>query len=406
MYKNDGTIKMKKLLFICGLYPQNRIDEIKNNSKNFNQDAAEIYQNAIIRGLIDNGVDIDFVTVPFIGAWPRYYKRISYAKKNSNEVGFCNVFGIRNISRYYNLRNVLKSIDLSQYDSVLIYSVHSPFVKIARFLKHIKDDLKIGLFVPDIPEYMNLRKDRSMIYKALKKIDIKSFYKSNYYIDYYILLTEQMSSIVNLANKPYVVLEGFIDETLLPSDYDEYKSNMKSVVYTGTLNESFGVKTLIEAFMLLNRSDCKLVICGSGDLSDYIKSKSVKLKNIVFLGQISRDEATRIQREAFVLVNPRTGSDEYTRYSFPSKILQYLVTGRPIIAYKLEGIPKEYYDFFYCPNDDSVVSLSKTLSEVLDLDKQMLRDIYNNNVSFSKKKTTKLMTSKIVDFLNELVSTD
>ena len=42
------------------------------------------------------------------------------------------------------------------------------------------------------------------------------------------------------------------------------------------------------------------------------------------------------------LINPRTAQGVFTRYSFPSKTLEYMRSGKPVLCCKLEGIPDEY----------------------------------------------------------------
>jgi len=36
------------------------------------------------------------------------------------------------------------------------------------------------------------------------------------------------------------------------------------------------------------------------------------------------------------------------KYSFPSKIMEYMSSGRPTIAYLLDGMPKEYSKYIVC----------------------------------------------------------
>lgn len=54
-----------------------------------------------------------------------------------------------------------------------------------------------------------------------------------------------------------------------------------------------------------------------------------------------------ISKNADVLVNPRQNDDEYTKYSFPSKNIEYLMTGNAVMAYMLDGIP-EIQIILYC----------------------------------------------------------
>ena len=52
------------------------------------------------------------------------------------------------------------------------------------------------------------------------------------------------------------------------------------------------------------------------------------------------------------------------QYSFPSKTMEYLASGTPSIAYKLEGIPSEYYPFIIFPESNDVESLHNSILKV------------------------------------------
>jgi glycosyltransferase involved in cell wall biosynthesis len=86
---------------------------------------------------------------------------------------------------------------------------------------------------------------------------------------------------------------------------------------------------------------------------------------------LKRDEVLQLQKSCTVLINPRPKNGEYTKYSFPSKIMEYMSSGTPVIAYKLEGIPEEYYEHIYMVNDDKG-GLFGTLKDVLCKDEQEL----------------------------------
>ena len=69
-----------------------------------------------------------------------------------------------------------------------------------------------------------------------------------------------------------------------------------------------------------------------------------------------------------MLVNPRISGEAYTRYSFPSKVIDYLQTGLPVVSAFLEGMPDIYRQLLYCPADDSSASLAKTMENAMHAD--------------------------------------
>ena len=73
---------------------------------------------------------------------------------------------------------------------------------------------------------------------------------------------------------------------------------------------------------------------------------------------------------------------EFTKYSFPSKNMEYMVSGTPILTSKLPGMPKEYYDYVYLINDNSPKGVLKSLQETLKNDRKTLhqKGAYAKNV--------------------------
>ena len=77
----------------------------------------------------------------------------------------------------------------------------------------------------------------------------------------------------------------------------------------------------------------------------YISVSYTHLKshaNIRYFGFVSHERALELQAKAALLINPRSPKGVFTRYSFPSKTLEYMRSGKPVVCHRLEGIPEEY----------------------------------------------------------------
>ena len=107
----------------------------------------------------------------------------------------------------------------------------------------------------------------------------------------------------------------------------------------------------------------RLIICGAGDCDDYIREQAKKDPRIEAKGQVLPQLAKEIISGANVLANPRQNDDVYTRYSFPSKNLEYLATGNAVVYYLLDGMKPEYETFAYVPKDNSIEALSVALEQ-------------------------------------------
>ena len=85
---------------------------------------------------------------------------------------------------------------------------------------------------------------------------------------------------------------------------------------------------------------------------------------------VPAEKANEILQNADVLVNPRQNDDEYTKYSFPSKNIEYLMTGNAVVAYMLDGIPEVYKEFFVVPSSCATCSLSEAIYFALNESEQ------------------------------------
>ena len=75
-------------------------------------------------------------------------------------------------------------------------------------------------------------------------------------------------------------------------------------------------------------------------------------QRILFNGLLDREEILQIQRASRLLVNPRRGNQEFTKYSFPSKLLEYMSSGTPVLSFRLPGIPPEYEDYLFWAGEE------------------------------------------------------
>ena len=202
--------------------------------------------------------------------------------------------------------------------------------------------------------------------------------------------------------KPHIVIEG------IASVYNKKTftntSTTKIIFYSGTLHKRFGILNLIEAFKLIPYSNYSLQICGVGDSVDFIKKEEIKDSRIKYLGQLSRDRVLNLQRKSTVLINPRQNNEEFTKYSFPSKTLEYLSSGVPVIAYKLDGIPDEYDAYINYVKDNSIESLKDKILEICQLPDLEREDMGKKGMNFVLKTKNRInQTKKIVDMVNDII---
>jgi glycosyltransferase involved in cell wall biosynthesis len=227
--------------------------------------------------------------------------------------------------------------------------MHGPFLQQLALIKRHLPNCILCLVVPDLPEHMRDYEHASFLRKLLKMIDMRRNRGCLKHVDKYVLISSHQAESLGIREQSFVVIEGMVDpnhESARPSvrvDGDQ-KERPFTVVYTGSLDSRYGIVDLVDSLSHIEDRDVRVVLCGDGDSVEYIKSRSKDEPRISFLGQVTRDEALAWQVQADILVNPRPGTSDFTKYSFPSKTLEYLGAGKPVLTYHNEGTPAEYDD--------------------------------------------------------------
>ena len=393
------------ILILCGAFTKENENEVIRHAKRTVEFSANIFQKKLIDGFKDNGFNTTVVSAPFIGSYPnasdiKFFSGFENSGGDYDYVAFNNVWGIRNLSRASSLKHKLKALikPAENKELIVVYSPHTPFLEAAVYAKKINPAIKICLVVPDLPQYMNLNAKKSPIYRFAKFFDIKKFNRLNKSVDSYVLLTEAMKDKIYIAEKPYCVAEGIAEESAVENicskSQTEIVKEEKYIVYTGKTNEKFGVKKLINEFCKTNNPQYRLVICGSGDTDEYIKSKAQNDTRIIATGQITPAEAAEWMKKADVLVNPRENDDEYTKYSFPSKTIEYLLSGKPVVGYLLDGMPEIYKKFIIDAGDKG---LMPAIEKALNSDAKAIADRNALIKEYFKELSPRSLAKRIVD---------
>lgn len=390
----------KKILFFSSILPDVSFFE---NSIGQTATANDTLQRSMMKGFQENGYSVDLINVPNIGAFPSRYKKavISTKKFELNEkiegisVAFLNFKFIKHFFVYFRLISILKNIKLADYDAVFIYDSYWPFLKCIPFLKR-KSKSKVLLYLPDLIGHTG--NSKSILQSLFDWYNLKIFNDVKKIIDHFIIIAEPMREYLQLPQQKCLVIEGMTDgNTPLAAIDDDAK---KYIFYGGSLGKRHGVLKLVDAFLLADLPDVDLIICGDGDARPVVEEVAEKNKRIKYLGQLPRREILDLQAKAFLLVNPRDSSGEFTKYSFPSKIFEYFISGTPTFMYKLEGIPSEYYNYCYTCGNESVSSLAEELRKINTLDIKEIKETGRRAKAFVEMhKNPREQTSNIIRLL-------
>lgn len=358
------------ILFIGGIYSEHLLPEYRRNCKSGYQYAAQALQESIIKGLLENDVSLYVLSFPSVPTFPFSYKKpflksddfVFASHKIGQTIGRINIPILKHEFEYRAIiDNWIHKNEGEKY--VLIYSLQAKFLEIAEYIKINYPDIKIGLVVADLPEFMSWNK--YYVRLGLKKRSINTIYRNIKFIDKFVLLSKYMAERLPIGGKPWIVVEGIYDPTNESQKTTIANNKNKVILYTGNIDRRYGIMDVVYAFTKIRDDNIALWICGFGDSEREIREYEKKDDRIKFLGSVSREKVLQLQKQAFMLINPRHSKEEFTKYSFPSKTMEYLASGTPTLMCKLQCIPPEYEDHIFFINDETIDGYKDAMLNVL-----------------------------------------
>ena len=106
-------------------------------------------------------------------------------------------------------------------------------------------------------------------------------------------------------------------------------------------------------------------------------------KRAKYLGFLDQDKLVDVQSKAMAFINPRPPEINDNRMMFPSKLLNYLSYGIPVISTWTEGLSPAYRDVIWFPSDErnyieeAAVLVEKSLSMSLEERNRLFSSIKN-----------------------------
>ena len=381
-----------RIIYASSAMGEKTFSDIFINSKNIPGQQAQKFNRLLIKGLKLNGADVIGLSTPPVTTSNLNKKLIVLGKKIEDEILFSYV-PVINIPILKNILNIagsfFKTLKYQKKNkTIIVCDVLNVSVSLGAVFAGILVGCPIVGIVTDIPELMvtgYLSRQVKLIYKILDKCS------------HYVFLTEPMNARLNPTGKPYVIIEGICNEN---TENEKLDHNNHSI-YAGYLDEKYGIKALIEAFILANVDGQELHIYGSGPYAEEAKRIANESDSIVYHGSVLNEIVVAEEKKARLLINPRPSNEEFTKYSFPSKNMEYMASGTPVLTTKLLGMTKDYYEYVYCFEDETVEGMSETLKTILEKDDEQLLEKGKKAQHFvMMQKNNLIQARKILDLVN------
>lgn len=390
---------MMNILFLGPYCPKNKINDILRVSRHFSF-SANVLEQALIEGFDNYG---NVMVVSSLKMVTRHLFVHGYTYKHNPTSAYKDVIlshiNIPLFDRFFNGRRKYREVIKQGFvpDIIFIYSIRTDDICAARLLKKKFPKAVVVNMITDLAQYM--RDNPSWLYRVCKKAESSLLdILRGKYVDAFVLLSPYMKDFLPIGNKPFIIIEGIYQ----PENIEliaEKKDKRRIILYSGNLDGRYGILDLVNAFRAIDDPTLRLWLCGNGNTVNTIKELSLSDSRIKYLGVLPRKDVLKLQMQATLLVNPRHSNEQYTRFSFPSKTMEYMASGTPTLMSPLESLPDDYKEHLFLFNDESVEGMSKKIQEVLEMqaDKLMLFGGGARNFILTNKTSDK-QCNRIIDF--------
>ena len=283
---------------------------------------------------------------------------------------------------------------------ILVSGLYRSLLRPALWIKK-KYGVPVVAVVPDLPEQMILyRRDYSKLRTILNKIDLFFSRKYRRGVDGFVELSPFMDPYVNESNKPFVIMDGLCNLELLSQVANKPAVNGRYIMYAGKVSSTFGTDKLVSAFLLANIKDYSLVICGDGDFAAELRKIANNHPQIVFVGAVPHDTVVAMEKSATLLVEPRPSHTVIAKMSFPSKIIEYMASGTPVLVTNIPSFEEAYRQYQYRIEEESIEGIATALSQTLSLSEDALKEKGNDAKAFVlNNKTITKQCEKIINLI-------
>lgn len=340
---------MSKILYLTTAQDQNNFANFINDFSCPPNLSSQNFHNKLIRAIALTN-DVDVISLRPIN---QYYKNNEVTASSYNEENIHWMYPRITKSIKDKITRLPKEIDsyiVNNNYSAIVVETNNLFITSQALRIAKKLSIKTIGVCTDNPKNISFASNRfknSLIQKVRK-------------LDSFICLTNDLNSLFNKKNKPYVIIDGINEELriytrLIKDDY---------IYFGGSLMEKYGVFSLIEAYKRLKNDNIKLVLCGHHEPEEF-KKQIDDNPNIIYLGAKTYNEVANLEHYSLCCVNPRPLNNEIDKYSVPSKVLEYLANGGLTISTLNPVLNKNYSECIIWAKSSSPDDLFNSIKHAL-----------------------------------------
>jgi glycosyltransferase involved in cell wall biosynthesis len=359
-----------QLCFVGAVVP----DEPEFRTGAFNR-SGNLFQSGLLEGMAEAGVRprmvLSFVPVPSFPRSRKVWQRSALVKGPGGVpirlLGFPNVVVVKQawigISAFFRLiRLGLAAKRRSAEMVMLVFNMRVPPAALMLLGARLVGARTIGAVIDldepgeTVPDTWLHRLDFRMQKAAIRRFDGL------------VVVSEEIARDFARPEQPTIRIEGAVSIGVLdltgrgmtrPRGEERFV-----LVAAGALTEANGIGVILEAFRKLPREGYRLLIAGAGRLEGLVREAAANDARIRYAGLLDHAGVLELYNEADVLLNVRLTKAIRTPYVFPSKLLEYLATGVPVISTDVGRMRERFGNVVMFLADETPESLTAAIGEL------------------------------------------
>ncbi len=189
------------------------------------------------------------------------------------------------------------------------------------------------------------------------------------FFDGSIAVNANVFDYLNLNKKPHLLSRIGYSSVPLKTLSNKTNDNIE-IIYTGSLINYDGIHELLDAISTFECYKVCLTIYGNGPLRGMVESYASKCKNIKYGGILPFNKISDVLKKADYLINPRISYSFTDIFGFPSKMVEYLLSGTPVITTSYAAMPKEYKNFTFIIEDESSEGIKNAILRAITCEEE------------------------------------
>ncbi|WP_327003560.1 glycosyltransferase [Dactylosporangium sp. NBC_01737] len=315
------------------------------------------------------------LSVPPVSTYPRYPQLVFRGGAVAQDtvdgalIPFVNLPLVRHATRFVGgCLTGLPALRRWRSTVLLVHGVHSPFLWLG-VLARAATGTRIVAVLTDAPGVRLPGEPR--VLTALRRLDVAVVRAALRRYDGVVTVTEDLARDFAPGRRS-MLMEGIIgrpegrpgSRPVRPAPAVKPPRATFDIVYAGGLSRDYGVDRLVDAVRGMPDPDVRLLLFGRGRLDPWLHRQAAADPRIVAPEFVPRESLPDRLRTARVLVNPRPVDGDLARYGFPSKLLEYLDTGVPVVTTALPCIPDAYRAGMVFAEADTAAGLAAAIARV------------------------------------------